>query len=170
MIELSSSNSKFRTFGTRELESLFKDPFLAISTDNSALELGMRFSVTVPGQIVAIRYYKAPNDNAVHTGKIWSDSGTLLASIIFLSNSSGSGWKESYLATPLIVAANTFYRVSVNAINGYPYAIQDFNFAISRGHISAPINAGTFNTTSGNFPNSSFNNSNYFRDIVFIPL
>lgn len=167
MIELSSSNAKFRTFGTRELESLFKDPFLAISTDNSALELGMRFSVTVPGQIVAIRYYKAPNDNAVHTGKIWSDSGTLLASTVFPSNS-GSGWKESYLATPLIVTANTFYRVSVNAINGYPYAIQDFSFAISRGHISAPINAGSFNTTSGNFPNSSFNNSNYFRDIVFI--
>ncbi|PSB47305.1 hypothetical protein C7B80_10245 [Cyanosarcina cf. burmensis CCALA 770] len=167
MIELSSSNPKFRTFGTRELESLFKDPFLADSTDNSALELGMRFSVTVPGQILAIRYYKSPNDNAVHTGKIWSDSGTLLASVVFPTDSS-SGWKEKYLATPLIVAVNTFYRVSVNAINGYPYAIQDFSFAISRGHISAPISAGSFNTTSGNFPNSSFNNTNYFRDIVFI--
>jgi hypothetical protein len=128
----------------------------------------MQFKSAVSGQILAIRFRKTTGDNVTHTGKIWTESGTQLTSITFTGETS-SGWQEQALPSPLTIAANTIYVVSVNsAANSFEFAAQGFNAQIVSGNLIAPVGAGVFANSPGVFPNSSFNNSNYFRDLVFI--
>ena len=70
------------------------------------------------GQITAVRFWKASSENGTHTGNIWSSTGTLLASVTF-TNETASGWQQQALTTPLAIAANTTYVVSVNTGNTY---------------------------------------------------
>lgn len=130
-------------------------------------ELGMEFISAKAGQIDAIRYYKSPSETGSHTGRIWSNTGTLLGSVDF-TNETASGWQQQALSTPLSIAANTTYVVSVNA-NSY-FAVSGGGIGITNGDLSAVNDGsnGTYNSTPGAFPTNS-NNSNYFRDIVFTP-
>jgi hypothetical protein len=130
-------------------------------------ELGMRFSSSVNGTITGIRYWRAASETGTHTGRIWSNTGTQLASVAF-SGDTGSGWKTQVLAAPLAIAAGTTYVVSVNAGAYYAFTPGGFSAAISNGGLTAPVGAGIFNETPGVFPAASFGNNNYFRDVVFV--
>src|SRR3982750_4892676 len=55
-------------------------------------EIATRFHVAVPGRVVSFRWYKGAGETGTHTARLWSDSGTLLASATF-SNESASGWQ-----------------------------------------------------------------------------
>ena len=81
-------------------------------------DLGMRFTSAIPGQIQAIRYYKSPGETGSHTGRIWSSTGQLLASVTF-TNETASGWQQQTLSTPLAITADNTYVVSVNSNNHY---------------------------------------------------
>ena len=133
-------------------------------------ELGMEFTSAKVGQISAIRYYKAASETGSHTGRIWSSTGTLLASVTF-SNETASGWQQQALATPLTIQANTTYIVSVNTNSYYVATNNGLATTLTNGDLSAIADGsnGVYNTTPGNFPTQSFQNSNYFRDIVFTP-
>lgn len=131
--------------------------------------MGMKFKSAVPGQILAIRFKKnSAADNVTHTGRIWTEAGTQLTSVTFTGETS-SGWQEQALPTPLTIQANTIYVVSVNgAANAYEFVTQGFNTQIVNGNLTAPVGAGVYNNNPGIFPNTSFNNNNYFRDLVFL--
>lgn len=131
-------------------------------------ELGMRFSCSVSGTITGIRYWKAASETGTHTGRIWSNTGALLASVVFTGDT-GSGWKTQALATPIAITAGTSYIVSVNANAYYAVTSGGFNSALSNNGITVPVGAGIFNTAPGAFPAQSSGNSNYFRDVVFAP-
>src|SRR6185295_1730431 len=66
------------------------------------------------------------------------------------------------------ILANTTYVVSVNVVNHYPFTGSGLASSIVNGDLSsvADGNNGVYGT-SGSFPSSSFQNGNYFRDIVF---
>jgi hypothetical protein len=132
-------------------------------------ELGMAFSSTSAGQITGIRFWKASSETGTHTGRIWSSSGTLLASVTF-TNETASGWQQQALSAPLAIAANTTYVVSVNTGNGY-YAITDSGLAsqIVNGSLRSVVGTNGRFGSPGAFPTSSWQNSNYFRDVVFVP-
>lgn len=66
--------------------------------DRSQLEVGVKFQSSVQGYIKGIRFYKATANTGVHTGKLWSSGGTLLASGIFV-NETASGWQEMTFGT-----------------------------------------------------------------------
>ncbi|ACK73468.1 Ig domain protein group 1 domain protein [Gloeothece citriformis PCC 7424] len=138
-------------------------------TDNVAYELGMKFSSTETGQITAIRYWRANSETGTHTGKIWTATGELLASVTF-SNETSSGWQEQVLSTPLNIQANTTYVVSVNCNLYYVYAYDELANPITNGELSsiADGNNGVFNGTPGAFPANSYRNTNYFRDVNFV--
>lgn len=138
-------------------------------TDGVPYELGMKFRVTTPGQITAIRFWKSSNETAVHVGRIWSATGTLLASVTFASETA-SGWQVQPLDTPLNVQANTTYTVSVNIGLYYPFTLSGLATQITNGNIQsvADGNNGVYGN-SGTFPTFSYQNSNYFRDVVFVP-
>jgi hypothetical protein len=132
-------------------------------------ELGMLFQADVPGQITAVRYWKDANDNGTHTGNIWSAAGQLLASVTF-TNETASGWQQQTLAAPLSIPAGFAYVVSVNTASSY-YVATDNGLAaqIVNQHLFTVAGTNGFYGTPGQFPTSTFENSNYFRDVVFVP-
>jgi hypothetical protein len=130
-------------------------------------ELGIEFTSAKAGKIEAVRYYKASNETGSHIGRIWSITGALLGSVTF-ANETAAGWQQQALTTPLDIAANTTYVVSVNA-NSY-FVVSGGSTTITNGDLSAVADGsnGVYNSTPAAFPTAS-NNSNYFRDIVFTP-
>jgi hypothetical protein len=135
--------------------------------DGSAHELGMKFQAAAPGNITAIRYWKAPNESGTHTGRIWSATGTLLASVTF-TNESASGWQSQTLTSPLLIQGNATYVVSVNANAYYVATIGGLATQVTNGNLSSVADGanGVYGNT-GVFPNNSYQNTNYFRDVAF---
>jgi predicted nucleic acid-binding Zn finger protein len=133
-------------------------------------ELGMKFVSSKAGTIDSIRYYKAASETGSHIGRIWSDSGQLLSSVNF-SNETASGWQEQALAAPLSVNALTPYVVSVNANSYFAITPNGLGTTVTNGDLSTVADGanGVFNPTPTLFPNQSFQNTNYFRDVVFTP-
>jgi len=138
-------------------------------TDSVPYELGMKFRSATAGQISAIRFWKAPSETGTHTGRIWSATGTLLASVTF-TNETASGWQEQAISTPLNIQANTTYIVSVNVNAYYVFTNEGLGSSIVNSDLSsvADSNNGVFNGTPGAFPTGSYRDTNYFRDINFV--
>ncbi|MGF1987025.1 MAG: N,N-dimethylformamidase beta subunit family domain-containing protein [Nostoc sp. ZfuVER08] len=145
-------------------------PSFPNSTDNVGYELGLRFRAAKGGQIAAIRFWKAPSETGTHIGKIWTATGTLLASVTF-TNETASSWQEQLLETPVNIQANTTYVVSVNVNAYYVASYDELASPIINGELTsvADGNNGVYNSSPNNFPTSSYRNTNYFRDIAFVP-
>jgi hypothetical protein len=141
--------------------------------DGSGLELGMRFRSTQNGFITAIRYYKPAGTTGTHTGHLWTNSGTLLASVTFTGESS-SGWQQASLGSPVSITANTTYVVSYFSPSG-DYAVTNpyFTTAVTNGPLRGLANGedganGVYRYTSTSaFPNNNYGTSNYWVDVVF---
>jgi len=155
-------------------ETLFttQTPALTGKSDGSGVnfELGTLFQSGVAGQITAIRFWKDSHETGTHTGHIWSSTGTLLATVTF-ANETASGWQTQSLTTPLAITASTSYMVSVNT--GNSYYVDTFSGLASKVtnlDLSSVVttNNGAYGSV-GTFPTSSYENSNYFRDVVFVP-
>jgi hypothetical protein len=131
-------------------------------------ELGLRFTSNTAGRISGIRFYKSPSERGTHTGKIYSASGQVLAQVTFTSETV-SGWQEAKLATPVTITANTEYTVAVNTGSTYYVAtVAGLSNQVSQGNLRSVVgNNGVFGPV-GSKPTRAWNNTNYFRDIVFI--
>ena len=138
-------------------------------TDGASVnyELGTRFTSTVNGQIAAIRFYKAPSESGTHTGRIWNASAQQLASVVF-SGETASGWQEQALTTPLAITANTEYIVTVNTGNTY-YSATDggLNSQLTNGYLKTIVGSNGRYGPVGAYPTNSWQDSNYFRDVIF---
>ncbi len=147
-------------------------PAIANSGDATAVELGLKFTSDAPGTITAIRFYKGTNNTGVHTGHLWSASGTLLASVTF-SNETASGWQSATLSAPVSISANTTYVVSYHTDAGNYSKDQGF---FNNAYDLAPLHAPASTASSGNgvyvygasaFPTSTYYATNYWVDVVF---
>lgn len=157
----------FKTHLSQPTQSVFTTQVPSFEfSDGIPYELGMKFQSAKPGQITAIRYWKAASETGVHVGKLWTD-GTLLASVTF-ADETQSGWQQATLSTPLDIAANTTYVVSVNANSSYGDTYDQLATSIVNNDLSsvADANNGVYGSLDS-FPRNSYRNSNYFRDIVF---
>ncbi|MCP6759275.1 MAG: DUF4082 domain-containing protein [Fischerella sp. CENA71] len=146
-------------------------PSITNTTDRVPYELGMKFRSATAGQISSIRFWKAPSETGTHTGRIWTATGTLLASVTF-TNETASGWQQQALSTPVNIQANSTYVVSVNVNSYYVATSNALGTSIVNGDLSsvADGNNGVFNGTPGAFPSNSYRNTNYFRDINFVAI
>ena len=81
---------------------------------------------------------------------------------------SASGWQQQSLATPLAISANTEYMVTVNTGNR-SYATTDGGLGsqIVSGDLRTVVGSNGRYGSVGSYPTSSWQNSNYFRDVVF---
>ncbi|BBH67980.1 hypothetical protein ACTI_46650 [Actinoplanes sp. OR16] len=149
-------------------------PVTPADPDGSGTEVGIRFRSDVAGQVTAIRFYKGSGNTGTHTGKLWTNTGTQLASITF-SGESASGWQQATLPTPVTLAANTTHVVSYYAPNGH-YA-GDTGYFTTKGADNAPLHAlrdgldgvnGVYRYGAG-FPTESWASANYYVDVVFTP-
>jgi hypothetical protein len=144
-------------------------PALLNVTLNSALEQGTKFQAAGPGQITAIRYWKAANETGTHTGRIWSATGTQLASVDF-SGETTSGWQMQMLTSPLTIQPGTTYVVSVNSNSRYVATNKGLASAVVNGSLSSVADgANGVYGSKGVFPTSSYQSTNYFRDVAFVP-
>jgi phosphodiesterase/alkaline phosphatase D-like protein len=148
---------------------LASTPAVASSTDTGALELGVRFQATQNGYIRGVRFYKGAANTGQHVAHLWTATGTLLATATF-SNESATGWQEVMFASPVAITANTIYVASYFAPQG-GYSVNSAYFGASVNSPPLVAPAGTNGVyqygPSGGFPNSSFNSTNYWVDVVF---
>jgi hypothetical protein len=141
--------------------------------DPNSVELGTRFTSSADGWVTGVTFYKGTGNTGTHTGSLWSDGGTLLASGTF-TNETASGWQTLTFATPVAITAGTAYVVSYHAPNGN-YAVDGGYFTAA--HQSYPLTATADTTAHHNglykygtdpaFPNGSYGSANYWVGPVF---
>jgi hypothetical protein len=134
----------------------------------------VQFYSTASGSVTGIRFYKGTNDTGTHVGNLWTSDGTLMATATF-SNETATGWQQVNFASSVAITANTTYIASYFAPNG-GYA-NDANYFTNAGVDAAPLHAPNSADSGGNgvyaysgsstFPNQTYNDSNYWVDIVF---
>jgi hypothetical protein len=135
-------------------------------------ELGVRLRSDVTGTLTALRFWKPSLDAGVHTGRVWTTAGQLLASVTF-ANETASGWQQQALTPALPLPADTDYVVTVSTgpAGYYVSAVQagsSFAAAVTNGHLTAGVGAGVLGPL-GSFPTlTNSQQANYFRDVVFV--
>jgi hypothetical protein len=142
--------------------------------DTSSVELGVKFTSDVNGQVTGIRFYKGTGNSGTHVGNLWTLAGTKLASVTF-TNESASGWQQATFSTPVPVTAGTVYVASYLAPVGR-YA-GDSNYFNSSGVDNPPLHALKSGQAGGDgvyaygstsaFPTNTFKAANYWVDVVF---
>jgi hypothetical protein len=137
--------------------------------DGVSYDLGVRIVADVAGQFTAVRFWKSADETGPgpHVGRIWTASGQIVATVTF-TNETASGWQQQALVSPVAVQANTEYLVTVNTQNYYPDTQSAFVAGLVNGHLQAPAGPNGVFGAVGTFPTSSYQSSNYFRDVVFV--
>ena len=146
-------------------------PGLPAVTSTASVTVGLKFYSDVPGSVTGIRFYKGASNAGTHTGALWSSTGTKLATVTFAAETA-SGWQQANFSSPVNIAANTTYVISYTAPNGAHahdqyYSWVNLNASVLHVVGSAP---GVYTYGSGAlFPTTTYNNSNYWVDVVFSP-
>ncbi|WP_051256485.1 DUF4082 domain-containing protein [Cystobacter fuscus] len=157
--------------------SLFPDsarPAIPMDSDTGAVELGMKFRLSVPGTIRGVRFFKGGAQNAgPHRVSLWSREGSKLAEASS-TNETTAGWQTVRFASPVKVSAGTTYVVSYYAPAGrYGATVGGFNSEKSRGPIRGLVSGadgvnGVYRY-GGGFPTQGYQNTDYAVDVVFLP-
>jgi hypothetical protein len=144
------------------------------SGDGNAVELGVKFRADSDGSIVGVRFFKSAANVGQHIGHVWTDSGQLLGTATF-SSESASGWQQVNFTTPIPATANTTYLVSYLAPAGH-YSADAFYFQTA-GVDNPPLHALANGADGGNglyvygssggFPVSTLSATNYWVDVVY---
>ena len=141
------------------------------SGDTSPVNLGVAFKSDTSGQVLGIRFYKAAANTGSHVGALWSSTGALLASGTF-TNETASGWQTLLFSSPVAITAGTTYVASYFAPNGH-YSASGNGLAASVDN--APLHAIANGAVANGvyaygpvsaFPNSTFNATNYWVDVL----
>ncbi len=147
-------------------------------TDDGAstpVEVGVRFRSDIDGFVSGVRFYKTQPFDGPQVANLWSTDGTLLATANFAGEPT-TGWHDVVFAAPVPVAAGTPYVASVFMPMSH-YALDPryfFPAGFDRPPLHAPgnqVGAGngvySYGTVSS-FPDSTFNESNYWIDVRFV--
>ncbi|AMA61177.1 hypothetical protein BCCGELA001_10900 [Bradyrhizobium sp. CCGE-LA001] len=163
--------------GPFSLFSASNTPAQTNLNDGSQLEVGMKFTSSVAGQITALKFYRSASDTGADVLDLWTSTGTRLATATF-TNTSASGWQTVTLPSPVSIAANTTYVASYHTTGAYVATGNYFTTAVTNGPLTALSTTtaggnGVYSyggtSTSGIFPTNTYNASNYWVDVVFAP-
>jgi Domain of unknown function (DUF4082)/Fibronectin type III domain len=154
----------------------FGTPARVDSGDTTAVELGVKFKADYDGSIIGIRFYKASTNTGTHIGSLWSASGTRLGQATF-TGESDSGWQTVTFANPVSITAGTTYVASYFAPSGhYSYTSQALATAVDNPPLHSIADGSSANgvyaySTTSTFPNSAYQATNYWVDVLYaIPL
>jgi|GEM_PF-522117 len=145
----------------------------SFGNDGTALTIGVKFRATQAGLISGIRFYKRTGSTGTNTAILWSSTGTKLAEAVS-GNETASGWQQVLFTTPVSIAANTTYVASYHSSSGdYAIANPFFTTALVNGPLrglasgeDGPNGVYRYGTTPA-FPNSNYETSNYYVDVLF---
>jgi hypothetical protein len=151
----------------------FATPTTVDGGDASAVNVGLKFAADRDGSISGVRFYKAAANTGTHLGTLWTSTGTVLRQGTF-TNESASGWQTVVFSAPVAITAGTTYVVSYLAPGGH-YSLT--GAAFSAGPVANPPLQALANATTPNgvyaygsttvFPQSSYNSTNYWVDVLF---
>ena len=145
-------------------------PAIGETSDQQPYELGIRLIPAVNGQITGIRFWNTPDEPNGHVGHIWSDTGALLSTVTFTAEG-GAGWHTAYLTKPLNVIAGQTYTASVNINTYYPDTLNALAAPGLKTQWLASATTGPNGVygAPSTWPQTAYQASDYFRDIVFQP-
>ena len=135
----------------------------------------MRFTANAAGTITELRYFRGAadaSDTDTRVLNLWNAAGVLLGSVTVTSTAGESGWQVGTLSTPIAIEAGATYVVSYGTTQNYAVTANYFTTAHSGpdGVLTAGVSSGVFaDGTPGVFPTVSYNASNYWADVTFIP-
>jgi subtilisin family serine protease len=142
---------------------------------DSPVTLGVKFRSDVSGTVTGLRFYKGAGNNGTHVGLLYSAAGAVLAQATFTGESS-SGWQTVTFSPTVSITANTTYVAAYWSTSGF--AVSRYFFT-SQGITNGPLHAlqsgvdgtnGVYQYGSApQFPASTWQDSNYWVDIVFTP-
>ncbi|WP_147268692.1 DUF4082 domain-containing protein [Sphaerisporangium album] len=146
-------------------------------SDAAAVELGVKFTAEMDGQVTGVRFYKGAGNTGTHLGHLWSATGTMLAAGTF-TDETATGWQTLIFETPVSIVAGQVYVASYLAPNGH-YAGDGGYFnagPVDNSPLHAVANGGPaggngvyrYGSDPG-FPASSYNGANYWVDVLFTP-
>ena len=151
------------------------EPPTIVTTDQGDYELGMRFTANAAGSITELRYFRGAadaNDTDTRVLNLWNAAGVLLGSVTVSSTPGESGWQVGALSAPIAIEAGATYVVSYGTTQNYAATANYFNTAHSGpdGVLTAGVASGVFAAGApGVFPTASFNATNYWADVTFVP-
>jgi hypothetical protein len=143
---------------------------LEVTSDTSSLTVGLKFYADVAGSVTGVRFYKGPHNTGTHVGTLWSNTGSKLAEIQF-SGETASGWQQANFTSPVAIAASTPYVISYLAPKGNYADNQNYSWSTLNAtplHVSGTAPGVYAYGSNTAFPNSSWNVSNYWVDLVFV--
>jgi Domain of unknown function (DUF4082) len=143
-------------------------PITPAEDDAHAVELGVRFTVSVPGAVTGVRYYKSSRNRGTHVGSLWTDTGVRLSDATF-TDETRSGWQTVEFAKSVALKPGT-YVASYHTSAGY-YAQQQWAFAAGATIGNRAIRAigGLYSYGKGGFPRQSWHDAAYYVDVLFRP-
>ncbi len=145
------------------------------SGDSTGGEFGVKFRSDIDGFITGIRFYKSSANTGTHVGHLWTSNGTLLASVTF-TNETSSGWQQATFSSPVRITANTTYVASYYAPSGhYSADLAYFTNTVDMSPLHFLANNldgpnGVYSYGFSGFPTSTYDASNYWVDVIFVPL
>ena len=145
-----------------------------VEADQSALTLGVKFWSTTAGLISAIKFYRGAVSPQGYIATLYSATGTVLGSVQ-MSQESGPvpGWQVAQFALPISISPNTSYVAAYAPARQYA----DDSYALSQGVTAGPLTAPASASVGGNgvyhqgnaFPNTTWQDSNYYVGVQFTP-
>ncbi|MGJ5813846.1 DUF4082 domain-containing protein [Paludibaculum fermentans] len=148
------------------------EPEEASSATTAAVEVGTKFRSNKTGFLTGMRFFKGPGNTGVHTGHLWANGGTILASTQF-ENETEFGWQVAQFPNPVPVTAGSTYIVSYQAPYGHfarssmgSAAAPVENGALQVSADGEPGASGVYSFGSG-FPTESDHGANYWVDVIF---
>jgi hypothetical protein len=158
--------------GYVSLWSLTDTPAVIDTEDPTAYELGVLFHSDVAGSIVGFRFYKAAANAGAHIGRLWDLSQTKLGEVNF-TDETESGWQTAILETPIAITAGTHYVASYVCPAGHhSESANYFTAAHDNDPLHAPTDYGGYNNglytwTLNTMPNQTYEDTNYWVDVLF---
>ncbi|MFF1815959.1 DUF4082 domain-containing protein [Kribbella sp. NPDC058245] len=135
------------------------------ATESTSLEMGVKFSSSTAGKVHGVRFFKGTHNTGTHTGTLWTSDGQKLAVGTF-SGETASGWQEMQFAQPVAITAGTSYVISYSSAGGFSATENGLASARQNGSLitSGP---GIYALQASQLPTLSYQNRNYFADVVF---
>jgi hypothetical protein len=132
------------------------------------MALGMRFRVSTPGSVVAIRYYRGLHDSPARAGALWTASGHRVATVTF-GSAWHRGWQIARLARSVALDPGVAYVASYQISAGrYRVGTGAFAGGATLGNSTIRGTAGGYRPGSG-FPSVSSGDTAYYVDVLFSP-
>ncbi|TDC24680.1 DUF4082 domain-containing protein [Kribbella albertanoniae] len=135
------------------------------ATEQTSLEMGVQFSSSTAGKVHGVRFFKGTHNTGTHLGTLWTSAGVKLATATFVGESA-SGWQEVRFAQPITIAAGASYVISYSSAGGYSATENGMAGGRQNGALSTS-GPGLYALKAGDFPTLSYQNRNYFADVVF---